>query len=65
MRRSVELVAGNEIHFRGLAFRQRSSGKASQRWRAVGDIVPIRPARESNTESVRLATELTAELEIT
>ena len=35
-------------HLRGLVRGQHSSEESSQRWRAVGDTVPIGPARESN-----------------
>ena len=58
-------VTSSEAHLRGLAPGLHSSEETSQRWRAVGDTVPfltgpgIEP-QTSRTESVRLATELTA-----
>ena len=52
-------------HLRGLAPGQHSSEETSQRWRVVGDAVPILTGpgiepQTSRTDSVRLATELTA-----
>ena len=59
-------VTSCETHLRGLARGQYSSEETSQRWRVVGDTVPIWPARESNPRPPALiaclATELTAGL---
>ena len=57
-------VTSGGAHLRCLAPGQHSSEEISKRWRAVGDTVPIGPAREiepktSRTDGVRSTTELT------
>ena len=47
-RNTPKRVTSCGAHLRGLAPGQYSSEETSQRWRVVGDTVPIWPARESN-----------------
>ena len=54
-------VTSGGAHLRGLAPGLHRSEGASQRWRAVGDIVPILPARKSNS---RPLTPITCSLNI-
>ena len=44
-----ERVTSGGAHLRGLASEQHSSEETLQRWRAVGDTVPIWPTRGLNS----------------